>query len=66
MFYYHQYNWKEISFLSQQKDFKMFELNNNKSISLNILSDISFFFLYSTEKNIKSIIMYAKIMIIVM
>ena len=63
---YYQYNWKEISFPSQHKDFKMFELNNNKSISLNILSDISFFHSYSTEKNIKIIIMYVKIMIIVM
>ena len=31
-----QYNWKEISFLSHQKDWKKFELNN-RSIALNIL-----------------------------
>ena len=31
-----QYNWKEISFPSHQKDWKKFELNN-KSIALNIL-----------------------------
>ena len=30
-----KYNWKEISFLSQQKDWKTFD-SNTKSISLNI------------------------------
>ena len=30
-----QYNWKEISFISQQKDWKTFD-SNTKSISLNI------------------------------
>ena len=39
-----QYDWKEIDFLSPQKDWKNFELNN-KSIVLNIL-----FVLYNTEK----------------
>ena len=39
-----QYNWKEIDFLSGQKDWKMFELNN-KTIALNIL-----FVPYNTEK----------------
>ena len=31
-----QYNWKEISFPSHQKDWKKFE-SNNKTIALNIL-----------------------------
>ena len=31
-----QYNWKEIDFPSQKKDWKKFELNN-KSIALNIV-----------------------------
>ena len=31
-----QYNWKKISFPSNKKDWKKFELNN-KSIALNIL-----------------------------
>ena len=39
-----QYNWKEIDFLSGQKDWKKFELNN-KTIALNIL-----FVPYNTEK----------------
>ena len=39
-----EYNWKEIDFPSEQKDWKIFELNN-KTISLNIL-----FVPYNTEK----------------
>ena len=39
-----QYNWKEIDFPSEQKDWKNFELNN-KTIALNIL-----FVPYNTEK----------------
>ena len=39
-----QYNWKEIDFPSQLKDWKKFELNN-KTIALNIL-----FVPYNTEK----------------
>ena len=39
-----QYNWKKVDFLSEQKDWKKFELNN-KSIALNIL-----FLPYNTEK----------------
>ena len=39
-----EYNWKEIDFPSEQKDCKIFELNN-KTISLNIL-----FVPYNTEK----------------
>ena len=39
-----QYNWKEIDFLSYQKGWKKFGLNN-KSIALNLL-----FILYNTEK----------------
>ena len=38
-----QYNWKEIDFPSERRDWKKFELNN-KSISLNIL-----FVPYNTE-----------------
>ena len=40
-----QYNWKEVDFPSERKDWKKFELNN-KSIALNIL-----FVSYNTEKN---------------
>ena len=39
-----KYDWKEIDFPSEQKDWKIFE-QNNKSISLNIL-----FVPYNTEK----------------
>ena len=39
-----QYNWKEVDFPSEQKDWKKLELNN-KSITLNIL-----FVSYNTEK----------------
>ena len=39
-----QYNWKEIDFPSEQKDWKNFELNN-KTIAVNIL-----FVPYNTEK----------------
>ena len=39
-----QYNWKEIDFPSEQKDRKMFKLNN-KTITLNIL-----FVSYNNEK----------------
>ena len=39
-----QYNWKEIDFPSNKKDWKKFE-SNNKSISLNIL-----YILHNTEK----------------
>ena len=39
-----QYNWKEVDLLSEQKDWKMFELNN-RLVALNIL-----FMPYNTEK----------------
>ena len=39
-----QYDWKEIDFPSQEKDFKKFELNN-KTIAVNIL-----FLPYNTEE----------------
>ena len=29
-----QYNWKEIDFLSEQKDWKIFELNNKSIVNM--------------------------------
>ena len=39
-----QYDWQEINFVAQQKDWKKFELNN-KTTAINIL-----FVTYNTEK----------------